>query len=77
MWAALRRETRQGRHVGIEHAPARPTSLQVWFRSMEHFYPLGKGVATFMCGPIGLLEDAALPALLELGFEDGRSVFAF
>ncbi|KAI0746771.1 hypothetical protein C8Q80DRAFT_795793 [Daedaleopsis nitida] len=43
----------------------------------EHFYPNAPGVGTFMCGPLGLLEDAALPALQELGFEDGRSIFTF
>ncbi|RPD65482.1 hypothetical protein L227DRAFT_540273 [Lentinus tigrinus ALCF2SS1-6] len=44
---------------------------------MEHFYPSGPGVGTFLCGPVGLIEDAAVPVLQELGFEDGRSIFAF
>ena len=43
----------------------------------EQFYPSGPDVGAFLCGPVGLIEDTAIPALQELGFENGRSIFAF
>ena len=57
--------------------PGIADGLALCSTSAQHFYPHGPGVATFMCGPVGLLEDAALPALVGLGFEDGRSIFSF
>ncbi|KAI0073788.1 hypothetical protein K474DRAFT_1602723 [Panus rudis PR-1116 ss-1] len=43
----------------------------------EHFYQAAEGVATFLCGPQGLLERSALPGLKELGFKDGETIFRF
>ncbi|PIL27516.1 hypothetical protein GSI_10667 [Ganoderma sinense ZZ0214-1] len=34
-------------------------------------------VATFICGPVSLVEQTALPALKELGFDEGESLFVF
>ncbi|KAI0761830.1 hypothetical protein BD413DRAFT_485296 [Trametes elegans] len=43
----------------------------------QHFYPFGQGVGAFLCGPEGLLEQVALPALRDMGFEESSSVFSF
>jgi len=44
----------------------------------QHFYPAeDKDTATFLCGPPGLIEKAAVPALKELGFEEGKTIFGF
>ncbi|KAM5537092.1 hypothetical protein V8D89_009238 [Ganoderma adspersum] len=45
----------------------------------QHFEapsPIGS-IATFICGPVGLVEQTALPALTKWGFEEGRSLFIF
>ncbi|KAI1798202.1 hypothetical protein LXA43DRAFT_1088331 [Ganoderma leucocontextum] len=34
-------------------------------------------VATFICGPVSLVEKTALPALTKWGFDEGRSLFIF
>ncbi|KAI0675969.1 hypothetical protein C8Q78DRAFT_360877 [Trametes maxima] len=43
----------------------------------QHFWPFGAGVATFLCGPTGLVDEVALPALRDMGFEEGSSAFSF
>lgn len=44
----------------------------------EHLYePDGKSVGTLLCGPPGLIEKAAIPALKEMGFEDGKTMFGY
>lgn len=44
----------------------------------QHFYPAeDSDTATFLCGPPGLIEKAAVPALKELGFEEGKTIFGF
>jgi len=44
----------------------------------EHLYPASDdGTATFLCGPPGLIEKAAVPALKKMGFEEGKSLFGF
>ncbi|KAL7280444.1 hypothetical protein ACG7TL_005374 [Trametes sanguinea] len=42
-----------------------------------HLYPSAPSVGTFLCGPTGLIEDVALPALAEMGFVKESSVFEF
>ncbi|KAI0717397.1 hypothetical protein C8T65DRAFT_717276 [Cerioporus squamosus] len=45
---------------------------------MSHqFYPAGEAVGTLLCGPPGLIEKGALPALRELGFKEGESIFGY
>ncbi|KAH9947338.1 hypothetical protein B0H21DRAFT_739121 [Amylocystis lapponica] len=44
----------------------------------EHFYAAhDRNTATFLCGPPGLIEKAAVPALKEMGFKEGKSLFGF
>lgn len=45
----------------------------------DHFYaPDSEGkVATFLCGPPGLIEKGATPALLKMGFKKGETLFGF
>ncbi|RDX54486.1 hypothetical protein OH76DRAFT_1461500 [Lentinus brumalis] len=43
----------------------------------HHFHPAGEGTGTLLCGPPGLIEKGALPALRELGFKEGESVFGY
>ncbi|KAI0327001.1 hypothetical protein GY45DRAFT_48029 [Cubamyces sp. BRFM 1775] len=43
----------------------------------QHLYSCEEGVGTFVCGPVGLVEDLALPALREMGFVEGKSIFVF
>lgn len=44
----------------------------------EHLYqPEGDSVGTLLCGPPGLIEKAAIPALKEMGFEDGKTMFGY
>ncbi|KAI0358306.1 hypothetical protein OH77DRAFT_1581746 [Trametes cingulata] len=43
----------------------------------RQLYPYGEGVAAFVCGPVGLIEEVALPVLKEMGFEEGVSAFGF
>ncbi|KAI0630736.1 hypothetical protein C8Q77DRAFT_1062963 [Trametes polyzona] len=43
----------------------------------QHLYPHEPGVASFLCGPEGLIEEVALPALAEMGFKEGLSAFVF
>ena len=70
-----RRPTQQGHHVRATVLIVAATELTD--RRSEHFYPAGDGVGTFLCGPPGLIEKAALPGLEELGFKDGESVFGY
>ncbi|KAI9062568.1 hypothetical protein FKP32DRAFT_806572 [Trametes sanguinea] len=42
-----------------------------------HLYPCAPGVGTFLCGPAGLVEDVALPALEQIGFVKESSIFEF
>ncbi|KAJ3533482.1 hypothetical protein NM688_g7276 [Phlebia brevispora] len=39
----------------------------------EYFHPATHGVATLLCGPPGLIEKCALPALEKMGFKKGES----
>ncbi|KAI0340404.1 hypothetical protein BDW22DRAFT_1334308 [Trametopsis cervina] len=46
----------------------------------EHLYAPsddGEDVVTLLCGPPGLIEKGALPALGKIGFEQGKNVFGF
>ncbi|KAH9893279.1 hypothetical protein C8Q73DRAFT_827907 [Cubamyces lactineus] len=43
----------------------------------QQLYPCKEGVGTFLCGPVGLIEDLALPALREMGFVEGTCIFVF
>ena len=44
----------------------------------EHFFMPNEGrVATFLCGPPGLIKHGALPALQKMGFEEGKTCFGF
>ncbi|PCH32962.1 hypothetical protein WOLCODRAFT_147072 [Wolfiporia cocos MD-104 SS10] len=44
----------------------------------EHFYAAHDGdAATFLCGPPGMIQKAAVPALKEMGFEPGKTLFGF
>ena len=43
----------------------------------QQLYLSGEGVGSFVCGPVGLVEDFAIPALKELGFVEGKSIFVF
>ncbi|KAI0369801.1 hypothetical protein BV20DRAFT_996285 [Pilatotrama ljubarskyi] len=57
-------------------ASSRPILLTTGCRK-QHLYPYEQGVAAFVCGPVGLVEGIALPALKEMGFEEGVSAFGF
>ncbi|OJT12411.1 Nitrate reductase [NADH] 1 [Trametes pubescens] len=43
----------------------------------ERLYPYGTAVATFVCGPEGMIDEVVLPALKDMGFEEGISAFVF
>jgi nitrate reductase (NAD(P)H) len=44
----------------------------------EHFFAAdGDKVGTFLCGPSGLIEKAAIPALKTMGFKEGMTMFGF
>ena len=43
----------------------------------EVLFEPGKGTGVFLCGPPGMVQKAASPALREWGFEEGEDVFGF
>ncbi|KAI0831873.1 hypothetical protein BC628DRAFT_1310601 [Trametes gibbosa] len=43
----------------------------------QHLFPPDEGVAVFVCGPPGLVDEVALPALTAMGFEVDVSLFIF
>lgn len=43
----------------------------------ERSFEPGENVGVFLCGPLGIIQKAALPALRERGFDEGRNVFGF
>lgn len=43
----------------------------------EVLFEPGKGTGVFLCGPPGMVQKAALPALREWGFKEGEDVFGF
>ncbi len=43
----------------------------------EALFEPGEGTGVFLCGPPGMIQKAALPALKEWGFEEDRNVFGF
>ena len=43
----------------------------------EALFEPGEGVGVFLCGPPAMIQKAALPALRDWGFEEGRNVFGF
>ena len=42
-----------------------------------HFYPAEGRVVTLLCGPPGMIENAAVPSLQEMGFEEGKTMFGY
>lgn len=43
----------------------------------EALFGPGEGTGVFLCGPPGMVQKAALPALREWGFREGEDVFGF
>ncbi|OAG05794.1 uncharacterized protein CC84DRAFT_1244315 [Paraphaeosphaeria sporulosa] len=43
----------------------------------EALFAPEQGTGVFLCGPLGMVQKAALPALKEWGFEEGENLFGF
>jgi nitrate reductase (NAD(P)H) len=43
----------------------------------EELFEPGKETGVFLCGPPGMIQKVALPALREWGFREGEDVFGF
>jgi nitrate reductase (NAD(P)H) len=43
----------------------------------KQFYHPGKAVVTLLCGPLGLIENAAIPGLEKMGFKNGTDIFGY
>lgn len=79
-------QTKHKDQIEITHVLSHPDEDSPWAGEKGHvnediikkacFAP-GEGVATFLCGPPTMIQKAALPALLDWGFEEDKNVFGF
>ncbi|KAF2150810.1 hypothetical protein K461DRAFT_228984 [Myriangium duriaei CBS 260.36] len=79
-------EKKGGGRLKVTHVLSHPEKDEEWEGETGHvnaeiikkacFAP-GDGVVTFLCGPPTMIQKAALPALVEWGFEEDKNVFGF